>query len=295
MTVIDLEQSVKGSLKAANLLQYLDEEQSQFLEFPEGWFAELALKDGSKLTEVEAILQKFKVDLRRNQAIELDEIVRPIWSVSKIERVGPSVSFPSLESAVRFSVGLQSGSMPCTVTVDITEAALALIREKLRDTKAPEDAAVEELAREFVRLWLSHGGTSFWDPRRDSRLELNAPAFMYLMGHRDAYDRLKKSIDSALRLDKGLLKEKTTEEILRGPDLKLKSVEAFAKQLSDAQVKIMDFDRVLPYLPGTGNDELYPALLDFEKDNLKNYYLESVRKTEKDFPELKQQFPAVFN
>jgi hypothetical protein len=295
MTVIDLEQSVKGSLRTANLLQYLDEEQSQFLDFPDGWFAEIVVKDGSMLPKIETILQGFKTGLKRDQGIELSEIVRPIWNISKIERVGPSVSFPGLEPAVRFSVGLQSGSLPCTVRVDITEAALALIREKLRDTKAPEDAAVYELVQEFVRLWLSHGGTSFWDPRQESRLELNAPAFMYLMGHRDAYERLKKSVDSALKLDKGLLKQKTTEEILRGPDWNRKSVEAFARQLADAQVKSADFERVLSCLPGTGNGELYSALLDFEKDNLKNYYLDSVRKAEEDYPDLKQQFPSVFN
>jgi hypothetical protein len=299
MTVTDLEQSVKRSLRAADLLQYLDEEQSQFLEFPDGWFAEIVVKDGSKLAEVESIVQRFKTDLQQQKVGELDEIVRPVWTVAPpIERgLGPSVSFPGLEPAIRFTVTLQSGSLGCRVTVDVTEAALGLIRERLRQTKVPEDAALQEIVSEFVKLEISHGGTSYWDPRRDSRLELNAPAFMYLMGHRDAYDRLKRSVDNALKLDKGSLKQKTTEEILRlGSDSeKLKSVEAFAKQLSGAQVKIMDFERALPYLPGTGNYELYAALLDFEKDNLKSYYLDNVRRAEEEFPDLKRRFPAVFN
>lgn len=297
MTVADLEQSVRGSLQEAGLLQYLDEDRTQFLEFPDGWFVEIVVKDGSKLPEVERVVQRYKEHLRRNEAGELDEIVRPVWNVKAIERVsGPSVSFPGLEPGVRFSVVLQSGSLSCAVTVNVTEGALALIREKLRDTKAREDAAVQEIVNAFMNLWLSQGGKSYWDPRKDSdsRLELNAAAFMYLMGHRDAYERLKKSIDSAVKLDKELLKQQTTEAILRGPDLTRKSVEAFAKQLSDAQVKIMDFERVLPYLPGTGNYELYSALLDFEKDKLKSYYLDGVRKAGEDFPDLKQQFPAVF-
>jgi hypothetical protein len=57
----------------------------------------------------------------------------------------------------------------------------------------------------------------------------------------------------------------------------------------------MDFERALPYLPGTGNYELYAALLDFEKDNLKSYYLDNVRRAEEEFPDLKRRFPAVFN
>ena len=295
MTVADLEQSVRGALQEADLLQYLDQEGTQFLEFPDGWFAEIVVKDGSKLSDVERVVQKYKEHLRRNNAGDLDEIVRPVWTIARIERVGPSVSLPGLEPGVRFGVLLQSGSLSCLVTVDVTEGALTLIREKLAETKAREDAAIREIVNEFTNLWLSQGGTSYWDPRRDSRLELNAAAFVYLTGHRDAYDRLKRSIDNALKLDRGLLEQRTTEEILRGPDLRLKSVEAFAEQLSGRQVKITDFDRVLPYLPGAGNSELYSALLDFEKDMLKNYYMDSVRTAEEDFPDLKRQFPSVFS
>jgi len=295
MTVTDLEQSVRGALQEAHLLQYLDEEGTQFLQFPDGWFAEIVVKDGSKLPDVERVVQRYKEHLRCNDAGELDEIVRPVWTIAEIERVGPSVSLPGLEPGVRFTVLLQSGSLSCPVTVDVTEGALTLIREKLAETNAPEDTAIREIVEEFMNLWLSQGGTSYWDPRRDSRLELHAGAFLYLMGHRDAYDRLKRSIDNALKLDRGLLEQKTTDEILRGPDLRLKSVEAFAQRLSDRQVKIWDFERVLPYLPGAGNSELYSALLDFEKDMLKNYYMDSVRRAVEDFPDLSRRFPSVFN
>jgi hypothetical protein len=295
MTVTDLEQSVRGALQEADLLQYLDQEGTQFLEFPDGWFVEVVVKDGSKLSDVERVVQKYKEHLRRNDAGDLDGIVRPVWTIAGVERMGPSVTLPGLEPGVRFSVLLRSGSLSCPVAVDITEGALTLIRERLAETKAQEDAAIREIVNEFTNLWLSQGGTSYWDPRRDSRLELDAAAFVYLMGHRDAYDRLKRSIDSALKLDRGLLEQNTTEEILRGPDLRLKSVEAFAERLSDRQVKITDFDRVLPHLPGAGNSELYSALLDFEKDMLKNYYMDSVRRTEEDFPDLKRRFPSVFN
>ncbi len=305
MTVTDLEQSVKGSLRQAGLLQYLDEERTQFLEFPDGWFAEIVVKDGSKLPEVERVVQRYKEHLRRNEACELDEIVRPVWNVKAIERVsGPSVSFPGLEPGVRFSVVLQSGSLTCTVTVDVTEGALSLIREKLRDTKAPEDAAVREIVNAFMNLWLSQGGTSYWDPRKDSRLELNGAAFMYMMGHRDAFKRLQRAIDSVFG-------GRTEDQILgmgRGPQSgrRKEKIRAFAQNLESAGTKVRDFDNALLYLPGPGgpfrrseklptsNRELYVTLFDEEKADLRNYYLKQADAAEEDYPEFKDEFPKVF-
>jgi hypothetical protein len=293
MTGTDLEKSVKESLRAADLLQYVDEGESQFLEFPDGLFAELVVKDGSKLPAVENIVQRFKADLHRSQEVELDEIVRPVWSVAKIERMGPSVSFPGLEPAVRFTVVLQSGSLSCTVEVDVTEAALGMIRERLNETKAPEDAALQEIVSEFMKMQLSHGGRSYWDPRRDSRLELNAAAMMYLFGRRDAYERLKQSIDEIFSPTVGSRKE---------------TVESFIRSMSYAQGgrKIRRFQDALTDLPGPGgaykpgerlprgNYELYELLFDDEKRDLESYYLDQVAKAEKDFPNLRDVFRAVF-
>jgi hypothetical protein len=293
MTVADLEHSVRGSLRQAGLLQYLDEEETQFLEFPDGWFAELVVKDGSKVREVESVVQRFKADLRREQAVELDEIVRPVWRLAKIERVGPSVSFPELEPAVRFAAGLQSGSLSCNVTVDVTEAALGVIRERVKRTGAPEDAALLEVVGEFVKFELAHGGKSYWDPRRDSRLELNAGALMYLFGQRDAYERLKQSIDEVFNPGMGSRKE---------------SVERFVRSMNYANGmrKIGRFQDALDlpdpggaYSSGqrlpTSNYEFFKLLFDDEKRELESYYLDQVAKAEKDFPDLKTQFPAVFN
>lgn len=297
MTVVDVEQSVRGALQEAGLLQYLDEGQTQFLEFPDGWFAEIVVKDGSKLSEVETIVERYKEHLRRNDAGDLDEIVRPVWSIAKIERVGPSVSFPGLEPAVRFDVTLQSGSLSCDVQVDLTEGALALIRERLHETNAPEDSALQEIVREFVNLELSHGGESYLDPRRGSRLELGAAAFMYLMGHRDPTRRLKQGINSVF----GRISEDEIWDELKGScDKRRERVRSFFAALKRAGVAMRDFENVVLYLgqpeqgpgsesglPSALNRELFSMLLDFEKGELKKYYVEQVEKSLKDFPDLK--------
>jgi len=297
MTVVDVEQSVRGALQEAGLLQYLDEDQTQFLEFPDGWFAEVVVKDGSKLLEVERIVERYKEHLRRTDAGDLDEIVRPVWSIAKIERVGPSISFPGLEPAVRFGVTLQSGSLSCEVKVDLTEGALALIRERLHETKAPEETALQEIVREFVNLELSHGGESYWDPRRGARLELGAAAFMYLMGHRDPTRRLKQGINSVF----GRISEDEIWDELKGScDKRRERVRSFFAALKRAGVAARDFENVVPYLgqpelgpasgsglPSTLNRELFSMLLDFEKGELKKYYVEQVEKSLKDFPEMK--------
>ncbi|HXJ91831.1 MAG TPA: hypothetical protein VMT20_03010 [Terriglobia bacterium] len=276
------------------MLQYVDEEETQFLEFPDGWFAEIALKDGSKLPQVESIVQKYKAELEQEQAVQLDEIVRPVWSVVKIERMGPSVTVPGLEPALRLNVTLHSGSLGCIVTVDVTEAALGIIRERLGKTGAPEQPALQEIVSEFMRFELSHGGRGYWDPRRDSRLALDAGALTYLFGKRDAYERLKQSIDEILNPGVGNRRE---------------NVELFVRSMSYARGmrKIRRFHDALTDLPGPGgsyrpgdrlptsNYELYELLFDDEKRNLEAYYLDQVARAERDFPDLKAQFPAVFN
>lgn len=295
MTVADLEQSVRGSLRQAGLLQYVDEEETQFLEFPEGWFAEIALKDGSKVPDVENIVRRFKIDLQREQAVELDEIVRPVWKLTKIERVGSSVSFPGLEQAVRFIAALESGSLTCAVRIDVTEAALGVIHEKLSKTQVPEDAALREVVGEFLKTQLSHGGSRHWDPRRESRLELDAAALTYLFGLRDAYERLKQSIDEIFN------------PTIIG--VRKKIIESFVRSMSYAHGarKVRRFQDALTDLPAASggaysarqkfatNYEFYELLLDEEKRDLEAYYLDQVAKAEKDFPDFKSQYSVVFD
>jgi hypothetical protein len=304
MTATDLEQSIRGSLQEAGLLQYLDEDKTQFLEFPDGWFAEIVVKDGSKLPEVERVVQRYKEQIQGKESGYLTEIIRPLWTTGEVERIGPSVSFPGLQRAVRFSVVLQSGRLSCTVTVDVTEGALALIREKLRDTEAPEDMALTELVHEFMKMQLFLGGESYWDPRRDPRLELDAAAFMYLMGNRDPVRRLQGAINSVF----GCLSQDEIWDELKGKrDKRLDRVRSFFSTLQGRGVAIEELDNALPFLgrgeegPGSESDspnpvnrELYSMLLEFEKGDLRKFYLEQVDKNLKDFPQLKSEFPGLF-
>ena len=60
MTSTELERVVREKLKAAGLSEAIDEHGSQFLEFPDGLFAELVLNDGSKLVDVERVARELR-------------------------------------------------------------------------------------------------------------------------------------------------------------------------------------------------------------------------------------------
>ena len=75
MTSFELGNLIKDRLAAAGLAQYLDEAKEQYLEFPDGFFAEVVLKDGAKLSEAQRIVKSIEEELRK-QGVELDAIVR---------------------------------------------------------------------------------------------------------------------------------------------------------------------------------------------------------------------------
>jgi hypothetical protein len=295
MTTVELERSIKERLKSEDLLKYVNERQEQFLEFPDGFFVEIVLDDGSKLGEVERVVRATKEQLQK-QGVQVDEIVRPLWRVANVERIGPAVSVSGgLKAALRFNATLESGDLKCGVAVDVTNAALDMIREELRHEKTAgaarketADLAVIEVVREFLRLQLSLGGTSYWDPMRYPSQELNAAAFMYLMGRRDAFQRLKREIDVIFGAPK---------------NTRLRRIRDF---LNLAGTRSRDIEQILPDLPGPGgafrrgqklptsNFELYSTLLESEKKNLKRYYSEQLDKAGKDFPELTKEHPKIF-
>jgi hypothetical protein len=78
-------------LGAAGLAAYLNEQQSQFLEFPDGLFAELVLNDGSKLVEVERIAREVREALRK-QGVEVEMVVRSLWLVIDVRHAGKTLS-----------------------------------------------------------------------------------------------------------------------------------------------------------------------------------------------------------
>ena len=185
MTSGELENLIKSRLGAAGLARFLDEGKEQYLEFPDGFFAEVVLRDGSRLPDAQRILRGVKEELAK-QGVELSVIVRAIWEVVSVQSVGAAP--PGSNGFHRFIVSLRSGGRECTVTVDVTGLAVAGILNafragSLKELASDEPSAISAVVGEFVRYELSHGGESYWDPTLDSELTLNENALSYLLIH----------------------------------------------------------------------------------------------------------------
>ena len=78
MTSFELGNLIKDRLASIGLSQYLDDAREQYLEFPDGFFAEVVLKDGSKLFEAQRLVNSIEEELRK-RGVELNAIVRATW------------------------------------------------------------------------------------------------------------------------------------------------------------------------------------------------------------------------
>jgi hypothetical protein len=185
MTSTELERRIRGELVVAGLVQLLDESKSQFLEFPDGLFAEVVFSDGSRLVEAERILRELRESLK-NQGIELEAIVRCTWVVQNVGDPRPAISVSGgIRAAWNFPATLISGRATTEVEVDVTLLAIDAIKRKLKESseQVEEKAAMKEVVKEFIKLQLSFGGESYWDPIRYPKQELNDAALLYLFGH----------------------------------------------------------------------------------------------------------------
>lgn len=188
MTSLELEKLIKDRLASAGLAQCLDERKEQYLEFPDGFFAEIVLKDGSRLSDAERIVRGIEEELRK-QDVELDAIVHAIWETVSVEKAG--VLPQGSRGSQRFTATLHSGSGECHVSVNMTCNALASILANfndggLREYGADKDAVLKEIVRTFLKLELALGGESYWDPIRYPEKELNEAALQYIMLHPSA-------------------------------------------------------------------------------------------------------------
>lgn len=188
MTSLELGNLIKNRLSAAGLAQYLDEAREQYLEFPDGFFAEVVLKDGSKLSEAQRIVKSFEEELRKRD-VELNAIVRAIWEVVAVENAG--MAPPGAAGVERFIVALRSGNRESRVAVDMTGNAWAMVKNEfdqggLRKFGADLHAVLKQIVSDFVRLELSYGGESYWDPILHPELTLNEDALSYLTMHSPA-------------------------------------------------------------------------------------------------------------
>jgi hypothetical protein len=83
MTSTEVEKLIREALNTVGLWQVVDQYKSQFLEFPDGFFAEIVLNDGSKLVDAEGVVRQVEENLRK-QRTELDVIVRANWTVKEV-------------------------------------------------------------------------------------------------------------------------------------------------------------------------------------------------------------------
>ena len=186
MTSTELEKLVRDELTRVGLWDSVDQHKSQFLEFPDGLFAEVVLGDGSKLQGAERVLQEVRHALL-GKGVELDAIVRATWSVGSIADPGPARGLSGgIRAAWAYPVTLVSGQATTLVEVDVAYMAVLEIRNKLlggSEQSQDEKEVMKEVVREFLKLELSLGGEGYWDPIRYRQRELNEAALSYLLLH----------------------------------------------------------------------------------------------------------------
>ena len=295
MRTAELETVFRDKLEGAGLVAALNEDQSQFLDLSDGFFAEIVVNDGSKLALAERIVRNVKEELEE-RGVGVDSIVRAVWTVKEISFIGAARALSGgIKAALEFEAILESGSRQCRVSIELTLAALNKLREKLalsekvgfpgwaKDGDVDEDS-LRKMVAEFLDFQLSTGGASYWDPIRFPKLELDESAVSYLIPDTKAFQQLLAAINRYLGNS---------------------AIEDSLRDLNSRGVKVRDFQRVLPdlanYLGGSfGPGErlatnaltLFQALGDVERKRLRQYYS---RKVEGIPEELKRKYPTIFS
>jgi hypothetical protein len=161
MSTEQIRSEIERNLQSANLLPFVDMNDSQFLDIPET-FVEIVLNDGGKVDEVRQALNSLQspVDLR----------IHPVWQIESIGEPELVISQAAGISIARLiAVRLRSGSLTTVVQVSVSWEA----EEELKKIRG-SDPDLKNLTREFVEDRLTRRGQSYWDPRRYSRLEIGA-------------------------------------------------------------------------------------------------------------------------
>jgi len=175
MTSTEVEKLIREALNTVGLWQVVDQYKSQFLEFPDGFFAEIVLNDGSKLVDAERVVRQVEENLRK-QGTELDVIVRANWTVKEVG----DPPYGSQVGKWRIPVILTSGSATQKIEVDVLHEVVLDLKQKIAGKGLDETSAIKEVVREYLEMELSRGGESYWDPTRPPRQEINGNALSYL-------------------------------------------------------------------------------------------------------------------
>lgn len=273
-----IDQLLRERLREQGVLEQVDE--IDLFLTPEAVLAEVVLRDASALERAQQAVQEAERQLERER-VSLLATVRALWEVDGLQKI-ETTSAPGVPSELLgglFKANLKSGERVQEVWVAMTPSALRVLRPL-----APNDEALTNLVRAFLRHRLSIGGASHWDPIRDQNLELNERSAQYLRWR--PYEQLKGSVDFAFR--------------------SLEDARTFLKGFQRTGMKARgDFNGVLRGLaePGgsiargerfpTSNDELYQMLLDTEKKELEAYYSQRLAEARKTWPRLESEFAQV--
>lgn len=295
-----VEELLERRLRAAGLSEFVDRSQSQFLELQDELFVEVVLTEGIALDDAERIIRYTAQELK-NEGITLDGVVRALWEIVEVSYVGPSrAPDGGLRAALEFRAVLRSGRRDCPVTVNVFWGAMEFLERKLdlRGFADPQgtprqghlDAELlSQMVRRFLQHQLSFGGTSSWNPLLDSRLELNEAAMSFLYGQSTVFEELRQAISDAFE-----------------PPV----LDSFMNSLSLSEIKIGDFNSVLPGLSSmlggayrrgetfsTSANELFQKLQRTEQELLKKYYFGKVEqlRAEDRLTGLARKFPKVFS
>jgi len=299
-TFNELRGTLEKRLQAAGLAQFVDRDRSQFLDLGGEVFVEIVVNDGAVLGDIEKIVS-LTSDEMRAQHILVDTLVRALWEMVSVEHAGTSrtADLTQWRAAEEFRVTLRSGTRQCRVTMDVTWGAMELLKHKLglregqNQSGLPPGHVVREMVapivRKFIEQNLALGGTSYWDPLQDSRLELTATDMSFLMGQSTAFEELRQAISNAF--DPTVL-------------------ESFLGSLAVSGIRLHDFEAVLPELSNmlggaykrgetfsTSATELYRRLERTEQELLRRYLQGKVEalKTTATFDELAKKYSDVLH
>jgi len=181
-----VENVIVNELKLAGLLDSVNRDKSQVLEFPEEFFVELVLNDGSKLEETKKRIAQVQADLQ-SQGVGLDSIVRALWKVREVSRaydpgwIAVEGRKPGMLT-MPFRATLESGSAQTDVWVELTPSGY----DELKRVGQTGEESLKKVVRAFLAAELSVGGTSYWDPTRPEPRELNGAAVLYVLQHTPA-------------------------------------------------------------------------------------------------------------
>lgn len=298
MTESELQRLVEKRIDSAGLMGLVDRDVSQFLTGLPDCFVEVVLTDASRQADVEQVVRDIAAELEQS-GIRLEAVVRSLWRVGEAWYAGVArTPEGGIRTALDFRSVLRSGQREVEVRVDVTIAALTVLRQKLGKDDfianfgwSPQrgdvdEANIQAAVTAFLELQLSHGGTSYWDPLLDHHLLLDEAAMSYVLGHSTAFQELHSAITDAF------------SPVVR---------KNFIGSLAVSHVSMADFDRVLPDLSNMlgrayrrgqrfsiSASELFDSLTRGEQELLRGYFFILARKAKSEQPHLAQEYPSAF-